>query len=735
MSKLARKNQAKQLRINHKEKQDDESRIFQGLTGAPKHVAVVPLSSKVDVQATVKALNQSVDLKIQPSDDGTTRAKIDRFRRNLLYLPAKYDVFNALDVCKLADWVVFVLSSEQEYDDKVDAVLRAIEGQGITSFTAVVQGLEGVVPTPKRSRHLVEMKMALGHYLPSLDKISSLDNKSDCANLVRTLCTAATKGIRWRDERSWMFIQNATWNEAVEGASRTATISGFVRGRPLNPDRLVHLPGYGDLRIQAVRQLPTQSHKRKADEMAIEETLAEWGPSPEQDNLDEYAPEVTEMPDADEMSMAGEEKKGVLLDDHHYFSDDNSHIPSKPKKLPIGTSDYQAAWYLEDVSDSDEDWEEDEQGDVEMASESVNPEDGFVAPDAATEAVPTEYPESEMHVDADEEEEAAQLQEYRSRKKEAEEDLEFPDEIELPPNVLARERLAKYRGLKSLRTSEWNTAEDKPHEPAEYSRLLHVADYKRSNNTAKKEALTAPIPAGTLVEVVLSDVPPFHAQPAAMYSLLRHEHKRGVINLNMTLRAEIETPIKSKDDLLVQIGHRRLVINPVFSASGQTPNDVHKFSRFLHPGTTQIASFVGPVSWGSVPVLVYRPRANSSDGPSQITADTTPEDLELVGSATTVAPSTSRVVAKRIILTGHPFKIHKKLVTVRYMFFNREDVTWFAALPLWTKRGRQGFIREPLGTHGYFKATFDGKINPQDAVGVSLYKRVWPREARVVENL
>jgi pre-rRNA-processing protein TSR1 len=88
------------------------------------------------------------------------------------------------------------------------------------------------------------------------------------------------------------------------------------------------------------------------------------------------------------------------------------------------------------------------------------------------------------------------------------------------------------------------------------------------------------------------------------------------------------------------------------------------------------------------------------------------------------------VIAKRIILTGHPYKIHKKLVTVRYMFFNREDVEWFKALQLWTKRGRSGFIKESLGTHGYFKATFDGKINPQDAVGVSLYKRVWPRNAR-----
>lgn len=734
MSKLARKNQAKQQRINHKEKQNDESRIFHGASGAPKHVAVVPLSNEVDVQRAIATLNLSIDMENSTSGNGTTTARVDRFRRNLLYLPAQFTTFNAMDVCKLADWVLFVLSPVQEYTDTVDSLLKAVEGQGITSFAAVVQDLEAHVPSSRRSRHTIEMKMALGHYLPSLDRISSLDSKSDCANLVRTLCTASTKGIRWRDERSWMFVENAVWSKpTAESTSRTATISGIVRGQPLNPDRLVHLPGYGDLRIHSVRQMPAQNHKRKADEMAVEEALAEWGPSTEQDNLDDYAPETAEMPDAGDVGVTGEDKKGVLLDDHHYFSDDNSHIPAKPKKLPAGTSDYQAAWYLDDVSDSDDDWEEDEQGDIEMVSENSKPEDGFVAPDNATEAAPTEYPESEMHVDADEDTEAQQLQEYRSRKKEAEEDLDFPDEIELHPNVLARERLIKYRGLKSLRTSEWNTSEDKPYEPTEYSRLLQIADYKRSNNTAKKEALTAPIPAGTRVEIILVDVPPFHAQPASMFSLLRHEHKRSVLNLNMTLRLEAETPIKSKDDLLVQIGHRRLVINPIFSASGQTPNDVHKFSRFLHPGTTQIATFTGPVMWGSVPVLVFRPRSPASNTPNKITGDTRPEDLELVGSATTVAPSTSRVIAKRLILTGHPFKIHKKLVTVRYMFFNREDVTWFAALPLWTKRGRQGFIKEPLGTHGYFKATFDGKINPMDAVGVSLYKRVWPRGARPIE--
>jgi len=65
------------------------------------------------------------------------------------------------------------------------------------------------------------------------------------------------------------------------------------------------------------------------------------------------------------------------------------------------------------------------------------------------------------------------------------------------------------------------------------------------------------------------------------------------------------------------------------------------------------------------------------------------------------------------------------------MFFNSEDVAWFKALQLWTKRGRIGYIKESLGTHGYFKATFDGRINPMDSIAVSLYKRVWPRSAEV----
>jgi pre-rRNA-processing protein TSR1 len=758
MSKLARRNQAKQLRMHHKDKREGEEHIFQGVDGAAKHVAVVPLSSEIDVQFALSCLNESVDVPKSDTSSAAISVRVDRFRRNLLYLPAKFDLLNALDICKLADWVVFVLDAEQTFGEEEDLFLKSLEGQGITNVTAVVMNLEKKVPAPKRMRHLTDMNIALGRYFPALDKFSSLDSKSDCSNLVRRLCTASTRGIRWRDDRSWMLVEGVNWGPQVDGATTAAvTLSGTIRGKALNTDRLVHVPGWGDFQISSVRQVPRSGQKRKADEMDADEPIKEWKPSANQDDLAELAPETAEMEDV-ASTVATTEHKGVLLDDHHYFSDDNSHIPPPPKKLPPGTSTYQAAWYLEDVSDSDSDIldEEDRDGDIAMDAEGdaqdgrdmllTNAEDGGM-----TEAQPSEYPTSEMNIDdapLEAEEEARQLEEYReNRKTQAEEDLEFPDEIELHPDVLARERLAKYRGLKSLRTSEWNHAEDAPYEPLEYKRLLQVPEYRKSYNTVLKETLAGDILAGTRVEISLRDVPVSLAsstsQPSSLFSLLRHEHKQAVVNLNMTLYSDLDEPIKSKDELIVQIGHRRLIINPIFSAAGQTPNDVHKFDRFLHPGRTAIATFTGPMTWGSVPVLVFRRQAppittSSTDdtetAPPLISATAAPSSLDLIATATLLPPTSTRTIAKRIILTGHPYKIHKKLVTIRYMFFNRLDVAWFSALPLFTKRGRQGFIKEPLGTKGYFKALFDGKINPLDGVAVALYKRVWPRGARAWEG-
>ena len=52
-----------------------------------------------------------------------------------------------------------------------------------------------------------------------------------------------------------------------------------------------------------------------------------------------------------------------------------------------------------------------------------------------------------------------------------------------------------------------------------------------------------------------------------------------------------------------------------------------------------------------------------------------------------------RIIVKRIVLTGQPFKAKRKKATVRFMFNHPDDVRWFRPVELWTKLGLRGHIR------------------------------------------
>ena len=739
MSKLDRKNKAKQIRQTREEKNTKATSVFAGASGAPRIVAILPLSPEVDTHRAIQSLSDAADAHAQWPLGGQIRVRSDKFKQNLIFLPVRMSMIDALDGCRAADIVVLILSARDAPGDHAQSLIKAVESQGVSDIVTMVQDYDSMTLAGKRGEWpggYSGLKAWMTQYLPQQNKAWNLDSFGECTNAVRSLCQTVPAGVHWRNDRSWMLVEDVEWPLVAEhrqSGTCEVVVTGVIRGKCLKADRLVQVGDWGHFQVEKTTsaKLPMVK-KRKANEMILDQynepasILRE--PGVDQETLDELAPHEASMDSIGDIDPGSQSRrKGVLLDGHDYFSDEEDvDATPAPKRVPRGTSNYQAAWYIGDETDSDSDSNDptDEDGDIQM--------DPLSAPQVTSDLTGLAEPETEDVVSEPEvffnpspTQEAAQIEEYRkSHKEKAKEDADFPDEIELQPNVLARERLAQYRGLKDFKSSEWDVSEDRPYEPQDWQRLLPVDNYKNAYKQAERDALVGGVPAGTRVHVHLRSVPVSRqqtytpAQPLTLHSLLQHEHKRSVINVQIRLATTHLHPVKSKDDLIVQIGYRRFCINPLFSVQGATKNDVHKFLRYLHPGQTAVASFMAPVTWGSVPVLFFQ---RSSSG-----------SLDLIGTGTTLPPSTSRVIAKRAILTGHPYKINPKVVTVRYMFFNKEDVLWFKALQLWTKWKRSGFIKESLGTHGYFKANFDKQLNPQDTVAVSLYKRVWPRLARPV---
>jgi pre-rRNA-processing protein TSR1 len=583
MSKFDRRNRAKQMRLNKDNEHAKSTNVFAGRDGAPRVAAVIPLCSDASAAAAVRSLNASLDIEEEVPEAGWTRTDVDRFKQKVQYLVVQRDLLATLDACRVADFVVFILSAHEEVDAEGEMMLKSIESQGLSNTFTVVQGLDKVEPAKQRPSVVASLKSYITHFLPSTERVYSLDNRQEASNLVRSLCTTTTKGVRWRDQRSYMFIEDIAWPGGKSAVSEDGTgevvLTGVVRGLGLKADRLMQVGDWGDFQVEKIVAAPLEQKKKACGEdMAVdaqgEGTLE--SPTEDQDNLAELAPEETLMDDVTgyATSVAPSERKGVLLDDHHYFSDEEyEEEKRRPKKVPKGTSKYQSAWYLDDMSDSGSDLEDFDEMDLEdTQSQPAHPADGVEGMDidgkAMTEGAPSEYPQSEMFLDPSPEDEAAQIEAYRkSRKSEEDEDLEFPDEIELHPNVNARERLIKYRGLKSLKSSTWETEEDRPYEPEEWQRLLDISDYKRTATKFMREAWAGGVKAGTRVSVHLRGVPlQFQEQqsrPMAMFSLLRHEHKRTACNYSILLSSEHEGPIRSKTELIVQCGPRRMVINPV----------------------------------------------------------------------------------------------------------------------------------------------------------------------------
>ncbi|SGZ54402.1 CIC11C00000005740 [Sungouiella intermedia] len=711
VSKLERKNLSKQL----KEKKMLESKLvrklFEGSSGAEKIVTIIGLTNDINVSDIlsqfVNSLKENPDEPDQVFESPMVASlKLPRFKSNIKFiLPDHSNLLSVLDAAKVADYVVFGLSAVEEVKEYGELILRAVIAQGVASVVGVMPNLVSAYPKKNFQDDIrLSLESFFKHFFPTEEKLYALESERECLNCIRTISQQFPKPVNWRDARGYVLADNTYWH-ALEGEDGYMVVEGTARGIGFSANRLVHIAGHGDFQVDRIEQI--SRHKNEENKGYV--------PDENRETLEELNPEEIEMDDDYEDFDYDQYEKGIKMEGKNYFDSSDGFGPRKIKP-PKGTSEYQSKWLLDDVLEGASDVEDDDEEDMEALDEM---RDEMEVEGGNTEYEPTEAGDlqSEMFVELSPEEEEEQLRQFRALEKE---DKEFPDEVELSPTDSAKDKFREYRGIKSLGSCDWEWDEHDSQRPSIYSRLLRINNFRATRNKMQKDAIKeAQVTIGNKVRLyirapqyILANVDVAKA-PFVVYSLLAHEHKLAVANFSFKSWEDYEEPIPSGEAIVVQYGFRRQVITPTFNQASNSANNVHKFERFAHLGDTCIATAIAPPLFYNAPAIFFKQTAPGAP-------------IELVGQGTFLNCDHTRVLAERIVLTGHPVKIHKRLVTVRYMFFNAEDINWFKAVPLFTKSGRTGFIKESLGTHGYFKSTFDGRLTAQDVVAMPLYRRVWP---------
>ncbi|XP_020584073.1 pre-rRNA-processing protein TSR1 homolog [Phalaenopsis equestris] len=710
-----------------------EKRASGGPSSAPRIIVLCGLSSSLNLNMLAKELFILLSGEESEVISATVASQTYKLRTTVLVAPYG-DLVSCMEMAKVADLIAFVVSANSFEDgcetSPIDSfgiqclsVFRAI---GLPSTTVLIRDLPGSTREKQDAKKIAIS--CLGSELPEDCRFYPADTKEELHKFLWLFKEQHLSVPHWRSQRPYLMSQEVGLElENNKPGKCTLLLSGYVRAQSLSVNQLVHVSGAGDFQFDKIDVLkdPVPLNERKGSNLMDSDNsnCIEVVLTLKPDALKQEPLVVENIPDP----LAGEQTWPTEADMAE-ADENNERRKLRRKKLPPGTSDYQAAWIVED-SDDDVSEGSVEEGDgmvldgqkYNFAQVGSNQSDSEIAHNMENFDEETEA-DTEMADDANLTSEQIEA-EIKKLKDACGLDEEFPDEVDTPIDVPAKKRFAKYRGLKSFRTSSWDPQESLP---PEYAKIFNFDNFTKTQNhvlakVLNEEHVRGSLQVGSYVRLHVKDVPVdlaskvYHLSqsfPVVACGLLQHESKMSVLHFSIKKHDSYDDPIKSKEIFTFHVGFRHFIARPIFS-SDNINSDKHKMERFLLPGRFSIASIYAPICFPPMPLVVLKNK--HGDSPA----------VAAVGSLRSVDPY--RIILKKIILTGYPLRVSKKKATVRYMFHNPDDVRWFKPVELYTKCGRRGLIKDSVGTHGAMKCLFNGVIQQHDTVCMSLYKRAYPK--------
>lgn len=699
LNRQDRRNQHAQILQNKRQVLIQQRRLFSGRDGMPRLVVVMPVT-------------QSARLDSHLCLNWTDVTFSERNKQNIHFLPCYRDDLDreeedwakrVIEATQIADCICFVASGQdEEFDSFGRLALTIIRAMGISSSAILLSDIDD---NKSNSKSITTLKRFWSDRFTgegiSKSKIYLSNTFSNAESLERIeferiLCQQQLKGISWRNVRPYM-VTDTIEVLSTPGATPMVKATGFIRGgKPFSANRLIHIPALGANfiinRVELASSLsPRSSGQNTISDMQVDK-MVQIRDQVEAETLESERP-------IDPFSENALHQTGLDLiydaDNHDDFECNDEDLDAKKRlvKVPKGTCSYHAIWYEGEQQDGDANAGEYEEVIIDENEPSNEIIDGMELDSADHDAKYQEHQELQRN--------------HRH----------FPDEVALDPRCSTKSRLQRYRGVQSLRTSQWHSKENLPFD---YGRIFCLANYKHSRKVALEEN-DSPFVVGQRValyiEGISEEIIRTHLnQQLTIFGLLKHEQKQSVLSFTFNRSKEFEGELRNKEELVAVIGPRKFIINPIFSEHTSLP--LHKMLRIVDENLGMVvATIFAPIIFTPCPVLLFR---RNRLGDSSLM-------MELVGTGSVLECNPNRIILKRITLTGSPFRVHKRAAVVRFMFSNPTDVNWFKPVELMTKAGARGHIRESLGTHGYMKCLFDRTIFHHDTVAMHLYKRVFPK--------
>lgn len=460
-----RRNQLSQIRRNKRDEIMEQKRQLGSVTGiaAPFLVCILPLHSQIDPNSALAILENCDDEAIVKKSEasGITYITIPRFKQRFAFIVppiGKGSELQVLDYLKVCD-TTLLLTSAAMGDDESDMldrwghkIFNFISAQGIPTPIVTLMDLESINPKKKH-----QAKVSVQKYIQKLlpeERVMQLDTNAEGLNVMRRIGGQKKNRLLNKSNRPHIFGEKSEFVVNPENQEvGTLQVTGFLRGKPLDVNGLVHIPGLGDFQMNQIDLIPDPYKlDKKSDEMEIERVLCKADPAKQTSLQKENIPDVMDAeqtwPTEEEIEMANEETK-----------------KSKKivKRVPKGMSEYQACWIPEtrEVDDEDDDSEEDDDeeeeenedfmsceeddSEAEMQDAEENLDDDQEFDTVSVSEGPVNDEKYDLQMDLQEERETLE------KIKEARADQMFPDERDTPLDVEARTRFQKYRGLESFR--------------------------------------------------------------------------------------------------------------------------------------------------------------------------------------------------------------------------------------------------------------------------------------------